>query len=241
MPSLAAAWVASNAGLWAPDIRFFNGQYYLYYTASDTSLPGGGSAIGVATSASPLGPWTDSGAPVVEPHEAPCCPGSRRWVYDPDVVQVGAQKYIFYGSYFGGVSARTLSPDGLHSDPASQVQITIANRYEGTYVVQHGSYYLPVCLGHQLLQRPSHRLQRVRGPLGQRARPLRGQGRSVHAGGPRGRHARHLHERQPVGGYGPQRRLHRISAGRSGSVYHAIDRTDPYFAAPIPGRSTERP
>jgi arabinan endo-1,5-alpha-L-arabinosidase len=41
------AWVASNAGLWAPEIKFFNNQYYLYYTASDTSLPGGGSAIGM--------------------------------------------------------------------------------------------------------------------------------------------------------------------------------------------------
>src|SRR5436190_10462187 len=38
------SWVALNAGLWAPDIHFFNGQYYLYFTASDTSLPGGGSA-----------------------------------------------------------------------------------------------------------------------------------------------------------------------------------------------------
>src|SRR5215210_4075774 len=77
------SWVASNAGLWAPNIEFFNGKYYLYYTASDTSLPGGGSAIGVATSLSPLGPWTDSGTPAVEPHEAPCCPGSRRWGLRP--------------------------------------------------------------------------------------------------------------------------------------------------------------
>src|SRR5215212_5803958 len=37
-------WVAANAGLWAPELKYFNGQYYLYYTASDTSLPGGGSA-----------------------------------------------------------------------------------------------------------------------------------------------------------------------------------------------------
>ena len=43
------------------------------------------------------------------------------------------QRYIYYGSYFGGISARQLSADGLHSDPATQVQITIANRYEGGY------------------------------------------------------------------------------------------------------------
>ena len=55
-------WVADDAGLWAPDIRYMNGQYYLYFTAPNTDLPGGGSAIGVATSASPTGPWVDSGA-----------------------------------------------------------------------------------------------------------------------------------------------------------------------------------
>src|SRR5919206_4228565 len=36
-------WAASEARLWAPDIEFFNGRYYLYYTANRTSLPGGGS------------------------------------------------------------------------------------------------------------------------------------------------------------------------------------------------------
>src|SRR3954469_10430255 len=63
-------WVKSDAGLWAPDIEYFNGTYYLYYTASDTDPNhdevGDGSAIGVATSASPAGPWTESGTPVVE-------------------------------------------------------------------------------------------------------------------------------------------------------------------------------
>jgi hypothetical protein len=49
--------------------------------------------------------------------------------------------YIFYGSYFGGISARQLSDDGLHSDPATQVQITIANRYEGPQVVYRDGYW----------------------------------------------------------------------------------------------------
>src|SRR5688572_25563275 len=107
--SARPGWVADDAGLWAPEIRYFNSQYYLYYTAPWTDLPGGGSAIGVATSPGPLGPWTDSGGPVVEPHAPPCCPGDRRWVFDPEIVHVGAVKYIFYGSYFGGISSRLLS------------------------------------------------------------------------------------------------------------------------------------
>jgi len=60
-------WVAPGTPLWAPDIQYFGGRYYLYYAAPYTALPGGGSAIGVATAPSPAGPWADSGGPVVAP------------------------------------------------------------------------------------------------------------------------------------------------------------------------------
>jgi arabinan endo-1,5-alpha-L-arabinosidase len=64
-------------------------------------------------------------------------------VFDPEVVrdEDTGQLYIFYGSYFGGISARELSADGLHSDPATQTQITIANRYEGAEVEYKDGYY----------------------------------------------------------------------------------------------------
>ncbi len=102
----------------------------------------GGSAIGVATSDSPTGPWTHHDAPVVEPHEAPCCANSQRWVFDPMVItDDGGQKYIYYGSYYGGIAVRKLSADGLTSDPASQVQVAVPNRYEGAYVTKHEGYY----------------------------------------------------------------------------------------------------
>lgn len=137
------AWVKADAGLWAPDIEYRGGKYYLYYTASDTVA--GGSAIGVATSSSPAGPWTDSGAPVVEPQPAPqpgANPADRRWTFDPDVIFDDAgQGWMYYGSYFGGVSVRKLSADLLHTDPASQQQVTTDNVYEGTQVVRHGGYY----------------------------------------------------------------------------------------------------
>lgn len=38
-------WVAGDGGLWAPDIEYFNGLYYVYYAVSDTTLSGGGSAV----------------------------------------------------------------------------------------------------------------------------------------------------------------------------------------------------
>ncbi len=131
MPS----WVAPDGGLWAPDIEYFNGQYYLYYAVSDATVAGGGSAIFVATSSSPVGPWSASSTPVVEP-------SSGRKTIDPAIIQDDSgQRYIFYGTYQGGIAARALLADGMSSLPATQVQITTANRYEGAYVIKRNGYY----------------------------------------------------------------------------------------------------
>jgi len=139
-------YATATAGLWAPEVEFdqASGKYRLYYAVTDTTLPGGGSAIGVATSDSPTGPWTHAASPVVEPHGADCCgPDSRRWVYDPEVLRTSGTDHIYYGSYFGGISVRDLSEDGLHSDPSTQRNVAIANKYEGPEVVEHdGWYYL---------------------------------------------------------------------------------------------------
>ena len=135
-------WVAADGGLWAPDIRRFNNKYFLYYSASNTRQ--GGAAIFVATSDSPLGPWTAYPAPVVEP----CCSTYNRAVIDPAIVEDNGQRYIFYGSFSGGISARALSADGLRSDAASEVQISPPDRYEGAYVIQRdGYFYLMVSAG----------------------------------------------------------------------------------------------
>lgn len=220
------AWVHPTAGLWAPEIKYFNGQYYLYYTASDTVA--GGSAIGVATSPGPLGPWTDSGSPAVEPHEAPCCPGSRRWVFDPEVVIVGAIKYIFYGSYFGGISARVLSPDGLHSDPATQVQITIANRYEGSEIVFHDGFYYLFVSATDCCRGPltgysvfAGRSANVLGPY------LDREGASLLAGRVGGTPVISMNGNRWVGtGHNS---VFTDFQGQDWTVYHAVDRFDPYF------------
>jgi arabinan endo-1,5-alpha-L-arabinosidase len=137
-------YAAPGAGIWAPEIEYFSetGQYYLYYTVTETTLPGGGSAIGVATSDKPTGPWDHSDVPAVEPHGADCCgPDSRRWVFDPEVLQTPGGTYIYYGSYFGGLSVRKLSEDGLTSDPATQENVAVANKFEGPEVVRRGGYY----------------------------------------------------------------------------------------------------
>jgi arabinan endo-1,5-alpha-L-arabinosidase len=78
----------------------------------------------------------------VEPHGADCCgPDSRRWVYDPEVVRTSGADYIYYGSYFGGISLRELNEDGLTTKPGTQANVAIANKYEGAEVAFKGGYY----------------------------------------------------------------------------------------------------
>ncbi len=221
-------WVADDVGLWAPEIAYFDGQYHLYYTAPWTDLPGGGSAIGVATAPSPMGPWVDSGGPVVEPHAAPCCPGSKRWVFDPDVIEVDGKKYIFYGSYFGGIHARELSDDGLHSDPVTQTPIAVDNRYEGGYIVSRGGYYYLFASATDCCRGPltgysvfAGRSQNILGPY------IDQDGVSLLADRAGGTPVISMNGNRWVGpGHNS---AFTDFDGQDWLVYHAIDRFDPYF------------
>src|SRR3954468_12247291 len=235
-PSYATA----TAGLWAPEVEFdqASGKYRLYYAVTDTTLPGGGSAIGVATSDSPTGPWTHAASPVVEPHGADCCgPDSRRWVYDPEVLRTSGTDHIYYGSYFGGISVRDLSEDGLHSDPSTQRNVAIANKYEGPEVVEHdGWYYLWVSA-----------TDCCRGPLSGYAVFV---GRSRSPVGPfLDRSGVDLNDNEPledatdgraggspviVGNDAPwvgtgHNTVFQDLSGQWWTIYHAINRNDPYF------------
>src|SRR5215207_4790953 len=78
-------WIAPNAAFWAPEVVYSSStdQYYLFVTVTETTSAGGGSdtcggdsAIGVAVSDSPTGPWEWSDEPVVaprlDPNGGPC-------------------------------------------------------------------------------------------------------------------------------------------------------------------------
>jgi arabinan endo-1,5-alpha-L-arabinosidase len=133
----------SGAELWAPAIKYFNGEYYLYYATPASDGPGNGAEIGVGASSSPAGPFLDGGAPVVEAELATnCCAGEYRSTIDPDEIQdASGQRYILFGSFTGGLFVRKLSPDGLTSDPTSEQQVGVDNHYEGGNWWFHGGYY----------------------------------------------------------------------------------------------------
>jgi len=232
-----------DAHLFAPDVEFMNGQYYMYFTVTDTQKPSGepggnGSAIAVATAPTPEGPWTASAVPAVEPHPAQCCPGSRRWVFDPDVIQVGADKYIYYGSYFGGISVRRLDPTGMVSNPATQVQVTIPNRYEGAEVIERNGYFYLFASASNCCNGPltgySVFAGRATNPLGPF---VDAQGISLLDGPVGGTPVLSLNGNQFVGP--GHNEVFKDFSGQDWTFSHAVDRNDPYFKAQ-PG-FTKRP
>lgn len=234
VPSWGEAW----SGLWAPEIRYSGGTYFLYYAMTDVKRAisgelgcGSDSAIGVATASSPAGPWTDHGSPVVAPRRrgAGC---SFQATIDPEIVDTPTQRYILYGSYAGGIEARTLSADGFAAPAASAIPIAIGDRYEAAEVLEHdGWYWLFVsaatcCSG-----------------------PLSGYGvfvaRSASPTGPyEDRHGRSLLATRtggtPVlrasgdGWVGPGHpTLFADEVGRIWTIYHAVDSSDPYFGGSV--------
>lgn len=110
-------WVASmipkfDGRIWAPDIIYHNGTYYLYYSVS--TFGRNNSAIGVATNATlmPTDPkfkWVDHGIVVQS------VPGRDLWnAIDPNVVlDESGKPWMVFGSFWAGMKLVNLQPDML--------------------------------------------------------------------------------------------------------------------------------
>lgn len=122
-----------DGGLWAPDINFINGKYVLYYSMS---VWGGEwtCGIGVATSETPEGPFTDHGK-LFRSNEI-----DVQNSIDPFFIEENGKKYLFWGS-FRGIYAIELSDDGLTLKPGAEKQQIAGTAYEGTYIHKKNDYY----------------------------------------------------------------------------------------------------
>lgn len=134
------SWADTDGSIWAPDIRYLDGKYYMYYVVTQTTVTPerDDNAVGVATAPTPAGPWKDSGAPVVGPRPGN---GGFLWTFDPnELTDSAGKRYLYYGSYNGGIFVTELSGDGTRAvgDPT---MVAIDNRYEGAYVVKREGYY----------------------------------------------------------------------------------------------------
>ncbi|WP_436531443.1 arabinan endo-1,5-alpha-L-arabinosidase [Actinoplanes sp. HUAS TT8] len=132
----AKPYLGDNKDLWAPDISFHNGQYYLYYSAS--SFGSNHSAIFLATSPTgESGSWTDRGL-VVESATT-----DDFNAIDPNLYVDDGGWRLTFGSFWTGIKQIRLDPaTGLRQGDSI---IGLAGRgdtaIEAPYLVKHGSYY----------------------------------------------------------------------------------------------------
>lgn len=117
--------------IWAPDIQFIDGKYYLYYCVS--MFGKNTSAIGVATNVtldqeSPSFKWEDKGL-ILE-----SIPGKTNWnAIDPNVfIDANKNAWLSFGSFWGGIQLLKLNKDLVSVSVQNLKAIkTIAN-YKGS-------------------------------------------------------------------------------------------------------------
>ncbi|MFI6133497.1 family 43 glycosylhydrolase [Micromonospora sp. NPDC051141] len=137
------AYAAPGSAFWAPDVRRIGGRWVMYLTVTDTTVSDDtfDTAVGVATAPSPAGPWTFVDTPVVAPRPGPG--GGYLWTIDPSqLTGADGRSYLYYGSYYGGISVTELTPDGLRAVGTS-TPVAVDNKFEGAYALRRdGWYYL---------------------------------------------------------------------------------------------------
>ncbi|UOR04608.1 glycoside hydrolase family 43 protein [Hymenobacter aerilatus] len=135
-------WADATQRLWAPHVSEIDGRYYLYYSAQPNG--GGGLCLAVATAEHPTGPFADKGEPLL------CGAGFE--AIDPMAFDdpVTGQRLLYWGSGFGPLRVRELTPDRLSFAPDSEeVQLVQpdggADEYqhliEGSWVVLRNEWY----------------------------------------------------------------------------------------------------
>ncbi|MET3196472.1 family 43 glycosylhydrolase [Gottfriedia sp. OAE603] len=119
-----------DGGIWAPDISYFNDQYYLYYSVSTWGDENPG--IGVAVSDKPEGPFEDKGKLFLSEEI-----GVMNSI-DPMLYVDNGIPYLFWGS-FHGIYGIQLSPDGT-STVGEKFNIA-GSSFEAPYIIKKGNYY----------------------------------------------------------------------------------------------------
>ncbi|HBG58591.1 arabinan endo-1,5-alpha-L-arabinosidase [Proteiniphilum sp. UBA1028] len=148
--------------IWAPDISYHNGQYYLYYSVS--AFGKNTSCIGLAKNKTlnpddPAFQWMDHGAVICS------TPDKDNWnAIDPNlIIDEEGRPFLFYGSFWDGLQMVRLNNDLTAPYPGEE-PVTVASRkqkrspenppaidnnpvdaggnaIEAPFVVRRGEYY----------------------------------------------------------------------------------------------------
>ncbi|KQY23646.1 arabinan endo-1,5-alpha-L-arabinosidase [Cellulomonas sp. Root485] len=131
-------WTSSytTGDLWAPDLSYRNGQYYLYYSAS--TFGSMNSAIFLATSPSGnAGTWTNRGLVVSTTSS------SNYNAIDPDlVVDEQGRWFLSFGSWWSGLKVIAIDPaTGLRSGSSMTSVASRSGGIEAPDIYYRGGYY----------------------------------------------------------------------------------------------------
>ncbi|MEV5749157.1 family 43 glycosylhydrolase [Actinoallomurus sp. NPDC052308] len=126
-PATQPAW-QDHSRLWAPDIRYVDGRYYLYF-----AVPGR-NTVGLVTAPTPTGPWSDEGA--VLPSPSGCPTGN---IDEAQFTDTDGTPYMYWGSYDTICVAKMNAALTRVEGPVTQV--ARGRRVEGGYVVERDGYY----------------------------------------------------------------------------------------------------
>jgi arabinan endo-1,5-alpha-L-arabinosidase len=139
-----ASWTTPYTGgdpnLWAPDISYHNGQYYLYYSASRFGSQN--SAIFLATSPTGAsGSWTHRGLVISSSNS------NNYNAIDPNlIIDPQGQWWLSFGSFWTGIKLIRLdNATGLRSTTDTAVRSLAARpgstAIEAPFIFRHGSFY----------------------------------------------------------------------------------------------------
>jgi GH43 family beta-xylosidase len=171
LPSGKAPWSANGGRNWAPEIHEVSGKYVAYFTAVDGANV---LSIGCASAATPEGPYTDCGGPLVQ---------NALGVIDATFFEDAGgsgKKYLYYkidGNSQGQhtpIYARELAADGKSFAPGSAPVMVLNNDtstweggvVEAPWVVKHGADYFLFYSGNVYDDRYRTGVARAKSPTG---------------------------------------------------------------------------
>ncbi len=128
LPALGSAYISSKGGtannsLWAPYVLKYNNEYRLYYSLSSPTARL--SVIGMATSSTPDGPWTEKGLVVTSANDNTV----QTNAIDPTIITTaGGEQWMYYGSAWDGIYILKLDASTGLAASAGDKGKRIANR-----------------------------------------------------------------------------------------------------------------
>lgn len=139
-PSWTNTYNGGNGVLWAPDVSYHNGKYWLYYAVS--TFGSQNSAIGLATSTTAApGSWSDQGIVYTSSSS------NDYNAIDPAlVVDTSGNWWLSLGSFWTGIKLIQINPATGKQLASNQTRYSIAQRtpstaIEASYIYPHGGYY----------------------------------------------------------------------------------------------------